>query len=251
MSEPNLIQSGEPITAVRMNDILEYARPPYAMVPNEGNAFFGSKSTNGRSGVERERMILVRATEDFEVRISTCETEDDVPSGRVEYVRHIPQLNVHEPPEYQEPFYVYDPVAGLMGSRSKSEEDVFHCIWNDDSGRWEVVAGERGVQQIRFEISAPPNCEACQSRARVLSRPPGVSRVTEEDDYGELIVYDLLRGWLNRPDIDLFNPETGDGARGYASLLTWENQECAIDPYLETKWEIVSLLPLDTGCPPS
>lgn len=106
-----------------------------------------------------------------------------------------------------------------------------------------------GVQIIRFEISQQPNCATCQAYATVLSRPPGVSRVADEDAYGELIVYDLCRGWLHRPDIDLFDPVSGDGARGYAARLVWDVQECAIDPALDSKWEIISLLPLDTGCP--
>jgi hypothetical protein len=108
-----------------------------------------------------------------------------------------------------------------------------------------------GVQIIRFEISAVVNCATCQANALVLSRPPGVLRVRDEDDYGELIVYDLCRGWLHRPDIELYDEATGDGARGYAARLVWENQECAIDPYLDAKWEIISLLPFNAGCPAS
>lgn len=115
----------------------------------------------------------------------------------------------------------------------------------------QVVTGggvSSGVQIIRFEISQQPDCAVCQAVVRVLSRPPGVARVSGEDSYGELRVYDLCRGWLHRPDIDLYDPGSGDGARGYAAKLVWDVQECAIDPELDEKWEIISLLPLDTGC---
>jgi len=110
-------------------------------------------------------------------------------------------------------------------------------------------AAAGGVQIIRFELVDRIDCATCQARARVLSRPPGVTVVAEEDAYGRLLVYDLANGWLNRPDVDLVDPVSGAGARGYAARLDWDIDECAIDPYLTTKWEIISLVPLSTACP--
>ena len=98
-----------------------------------------------------------------------------------------------------------------------------------------------GVQIIRFQI-IEAFCELCQATAVVLSRPPGVTRVYGEDSYGHLRVYDLSQGWLNEPDIDLVN------RRGYAALLEWDIDECAINPALNIKWEIMSLMRSDAGC---
>lgn len=170
MTEPIRFQPGEPLSAASLNNALDYSRPQHAEIPNEGNSFFGSKAANGRSSVERERMILVRAIEDFAIRTTVCAIEDDVPSGRVEYVRLIPQLNTHLPPENQTPFYVYDPIAGLMEIDSKAENDVFHCIWNDDSGRWEVMSGGGGIRLYHGIITERCNQSCSTYRVQRVHR---------------------------------------------------------------------------------
>lgn len=111
-----------------------------------------------------------------------------------------------------------------------------------------VPQGVGGVQGIRFQLTEV-FCELCQATARVLSRPPGIARVYGEDLYGYVTVFDLSRGWLREPDIDLVDPVTGIGRVGHALLLEWETEECAINPDLAVKWEIISLVPLDEGCP--
>jgi hypothetical protein len=98
-----------------------------------------------------------------------------------------------------------------------------------------------GVLSIRFQIISV-FCETCQATAQVMSRPPGMSSVPQEDSYGQLRVYDL-HGWLQEPDLDL------EGRYGSATLRTWDTEACAIDPSLHTKWEIDSIYPIIVECP--
>jgi hypothetical protein len=101
--------------------------------------------------------------------------------------------------------------------------------------------GGTGVLSIRFQIISV-FCETCQATAQVMSRPPGMSLVPQEDIYGQLRVYDL-HGWLQEPDLDL------EGRYGSATLRTWDTEACAIDPSLHTKWEIDSIYPIIVECP--
>lgn len=122
-------------------------------------------------------------------------------------------------------------------------EDEYIQVTRDKYGTWlPSVPGSTGVQMIRFELTDDIHCDLCQAQAIVLSRPPGVARVYGEDDYGQVMVVDLARGFLNEPYDDLA------GRRGYAVLLEMENTECALDPSVLIYWEIVSLICAESGC---
>ena len=109
---------------------------------------------------------------------------------------------------------------------------------------WAPQTRGGGSQIIRFELTGDISCELCQARAVVLSRPPGVSRVYGEDEYGEITVWDFLNGeLLSQPYDDLYNASTGQGMRGFASLQEWDHEECAADPNESLHWEIHSLWP--------
>lgn len=140
MNEPERFQSGELLSAARLNDGLDYARGQYAQVPGSDFDVFGGSNANGRAQKRFERIMLVRAREDFEVRITNCSVADDIPAGRVDLPRIIPQVNAYEVPTSLRPDWVYDPVAGLSGLPTKREGDYFHVVFNEDSGRWEVLS---------------------------------------------------------------------------------------------------------------
>lgn len=127
---------------------------------------------------------------------------------------------------------------------SSAVTDEFSIVLRDKYGSFFVFAGGggTGVQAIRFRLTDEIFCELCQARAVILSRPPGVATVYGEDEYGEVMVYDLGMGLLNEPYDDLV------GRVGYALLMEWETEECAIDPNLPIKWEMVSLGPVEEGC---
>lgn len=93
----------------------------------------------------------------------------------------------------------------------------------------------RGVEIVRFELVGPFDCDVCQATAEVLSRPPGVARVTGEDSYGQIVVFDFAHCFLNEAIEDL------TGRQGYAAYLESTNTDCAIDPQVTTHWEIFSL----------
>lgn len=93
-----------------------------------------------------------------------------------------------------------------------------------------------GAQIIRFELGAAEDitCELCQANATVLSWVAG-SPIPGED-YGEITVFDLLDGaFLGE------SPDELAYRKGYAARLYTPREECAIDPALKTKWEIISL----------
>lgn len=140
MNEPERFQPGELLAASRLNDALDYSRGQYAQVPGVDFEVFGGSNANGRAQKRFERIMLVRAREDFEVRITNCSVEDDIPAGRVDMPRIIPQVNAYEVPTSIRPDWVYDPVAGLSGLPTKREGDYFHVVFNEDSGRWEVLS---------------------------------------------------------------------------------------------------------------
>lgn len=139
MNEPDRFQSGEILSASRLNDALDYSRGQYAQIPGHDFAVFGGQNANATAKNRFDRVMLVQAREDFEIRITNCATEDDIPAGRVNLPRVIPQVNAYDVPESIRPDWVYDPVAGLSGSASKREGDYFHAVYNEDSGRWEVL----------------------------------------------------------------------------------------------------------------
>lgn len=144
MNEPERTQPGDPIAASRFNDALDYARGQYAQVPGTDFDVFGGQNANGRTQKRFERVMLVRAREDFEVRVTNCAVPDDIPAGRVDLPRIIPQVNAYEVQTSIRPDWVYDPVAGLGGGPTKREGDFFHVVFNEDSGRWEVLSAPSG-----------------------------------------------------------------------------------------------------------
>lgn len=151
MNEAERFQPGELLAASRLNDVIDFSRGQYAQVPGNDFDVFNGQNANGRAQKRFERIMLVRAREDFEIRITNCVGEDDVPAGRVDMPRIIPQVNAYEVPESLRPDWVYDPVAGLSGGPTKSEGDYFHVVFNEDSGRWEVVGVGGGESTITFQ----------------------------------------------------------------------------------------------------
>ena len=136
-------------------------------------------------------------------------------------------------------------VGGIMHPQAYSNPSLWKTgpldvRWDAERAVWASPPG--GVQIIRFELIAPIQCSLCQASATVKSRPPGVSRVYGESSSGTVTVYDLMNGLLAEPQADLI------GRRGYAVLLDWDSEECAIDPSLTKKWEIMSLMCAEEPC---
>lgn len=103
-----------------------------------------------------------------------------------------------------------------------------------------------GSQIIRFQITAV-DCGTCSAIADVKSRPPGVSRVRGENDYGQVTIYDFRRCVFTGPDLV--------DRQGMAALMTTNDFEavCADPPDFEvgdtvTVWEVLDLCCADYGC---
>lgn len=103
-----------------------------------------------------------------------------------------------------------------------------------------------GTQVIRFQIISV-DCGSCSAIAFVKSRPVGVPKVTGEDDYGQVTIYDFRRCILTGPDLV--------DRQGMAALMTTNDFEavCADPPDFEvgdtvTVWEVIDLCCADYGC---
>lgn len=156
-----------------------------------------------------------------------------------------------EPAEMEAVEIAGEPFAHVVYNLSTSAiGDEYALVLRDKYGSFFILTGGgSGVQIVRFELTDQIFCDLCQAQATVLSRPPGVTRVTGEDEYGEITVYDVSQleggvrgGWLNEPLDDLYR------RRGYAVLLETDLNECAIDPNLTVKWEILVLVPGEPAC---
>jgi hypothetical protein len=78
------------------------------------------------------------------------------------------------------------------------------------------AAGGGGVLAIRFKLIEPIFCETRTATGIVVSRPPGMSVVPEEDPYGNVLVYDLSGCFLTGSNLDLI------GKIGYALCLYFD-----------------------------
>jgi hypothetical protein len=101
---------------------------------------------------------------------------------------------------------------------------------------------DSGVKFVRFEITAL-NCELCYATATVISRPVGISRVPEEDEYGQITVWDFHNCHLNAPEDDLI------GLTGAATYMQYAaNPGCGSEPSKTKFWEIIQLCCSEDGC---
>lgn len=97
-----------------------------------------------------------------------------------------------------------------------------------------------GAEICSFRILST-SCGVCQATAEVVNRPVGVSRVTGENDYGEILIFDFGQCFLDAPEDDLI------GRRGMAVYLD-VLEECAVDPGITAGWHIISLCCLEDAC---
>jgi hypothetical protein len=108
------------------------------------------------------------------------------------------------------------------------------------SGRHWHVNNSVGVV-IRFQILTV-DCAICIATATVMSRPVGVSSVRDESA-GVVDVFDFAGCFLNAPSQDLI------GKQGFATYLDGGVGDCAVDPDVVNRWEILSLCCAEEDCP--
>ena len=143
---------GDPISAEKMNSLVDYAGVASSHVPQVPGTFFGSQRANATTEYNAPQPILVYATEDFATQTTDHSIADDCPSGLCQFVRLTRSTNTHDNVVGGRPFYVHDPVAGIMVTSSKATGDVFHAIWNRDCKRWEVINATSSLRLITAVI---------------------------------------------------------------------------------------------------
>lgn len=151
MTFPKRWMPGDRITAERLNvDQVEALRARNQKNLGTGSSLVGELMGNQSDHRTSPRTALVIAKEDFRIPGTATDlyaVQDDVPSGKCTQVRLNRKTGLHEVETVPAEFRVYDVIAGMTGTDTKSEDDKFYAIFNEDSHRWEVLSG--GAQ---FEI---------------------------------------------------------------------------------------------------
>lgn len=102
-----------------------------------------------------------------------------------------------------------------------------------------VLSGSGGMRMVGFQIVSADNCGTCTALATVAVN---FGTTPDLDSYGQFTVYDIAGCALNEP-VDAL-----EGRIGFAAYGTREiTGACPGLP--ESGWWIISLCPLEDGCP--
>lgn len=225
--KPQRWGTGDRITAARLNDTREESlRSRRAVTTGPNVTIIGSNLGTNTSAMVKQGCVLCIATEDFTEKLTdNYQATDKVPSGACRIIR----LDLADGGYVDEndtavtPFMVWDPLAWITGSETKSEGDAFWAAYNKDSQRLEVISGGGGgAQIIAFAVvSVDPVHRSAQVEIRQRTFRGKVYGSILEDSV--VTVYDTDGCYLNEPDVDL------TGRLGKATLM-YVDQE-AIDAH--------------------
>lgn len=152
MTFPKRWMPGDRITAERLNvDQTEALRARNQKNLGTGSSLIGELMGNQSDHRRSPMTCLVIAKEDFRIPCTATDlyaVQDDVPSGKCTQIRLNRKTGLHEVETVPAEFRVYDVVGGMSGSETKSQDDKFYAIFNEDSHRWEVLSGGASIEIV-------------------------------------------------------------------------------------------------------
>lgn len=194
--KPRGWKQGDPISASRLNGTnAEAGRSRRQSSTGTGSSMVNETMGNQSHASYEAGTRLVRAKEDFapsDVSTDIYGLNDPQYSGKCMMMRLVSSGNapsgLYEEEVFSQEFRVWDPIALLSSTASKSEGDVFYTVYNKDSKRWEVLT-TGASQNLRHAIvcdcvghgwyvmefvdslpSAPPDCDpSCASTSASAS----------------------------------------------------------------------------------
>ena len=201
--KPRTWKKGEPLSSVRLNDgNTEAARSRRQFTLGTGSSMVNETMGNQSSQSHETGTRLVVATEDFaivNVPTDVYALNDPQYHGLCKMMRlnsgSATPNGLYEQEIHSKEFRVWDPIALLANTPSKSMGDVFYSVYNKDSKRWEVLQGSStGSLRIWFEIIS---VECVSPTEMILTVLPTyytggcTAPIPGEDSYGYVIVEDI------------------------------------------------------------
>jgi hypothetical protein len=200
--KPRGWKQGDPISASRLNGTnAEAGRPRRQSSTGTGSSMVNETMGNQSHAAYEAGTRLVIAKEDFgplDVSTDIYGVNDPQYSGKCMMMRLVSSGNapsgLYEEEFFSREFRVWDPIALLSSTASKSEGDIFYTVYNKDSKRWEVLPIGSGSQRIWFTIVS---VECVSETEVILTVLPThytggcTAAIPGEDHYGYVIVEDV------------------------------------------------------------
>jgi len=146
---PQQWNPGDAITAARLNAMTrESLRSRSGASLGPGNAIVGDNYGSTSANHHKPQAQLCVAVEDFVKNIYTDNyyATDKIPSGKCHLVRFNSTTGDYEEESMFEPFRVWDPMATLTGTKTKSAGEFFYAVFNKDNQRMEVMSAGPAVK---------------------------------------------------------------------------------------------------------
>ena len=202
--KPRGWKQGDPISASRLNGTnAEAGRPRRQSSTGTGSSMVNETMGNQSHAAYEAGTRLVIAKEDFgplDVSTDIYGVNDPQYSGKCMMMRLVSDgdeptsQGLYEEEVLSQEFRVWDPIALLSSTASKSEGDIFYTVYNKDSKRWEVLPIGSGSQRIWFTIVS---VECVSETEVILTVLPThytggcTAAIPGEDHYGLVIVEDV------------------------------------------------------------
>ena len=219
--KPRGWKQGDPISASRLNGTnAEAGRPRRQSSTGTGSSMVNETMGNQSHAAYEAGTRLVIAKEDFgplDISTDIYGVNDPQYSGKCMMMRLVSdgdqptRQGLYEEEVLSQEFRVWDPIALLSSTASKSEGDIFYTVYNKDSKRWEVLTAAKGVvTEVRFQIvSSDPTTFTGLAEVLAwdygftLTQVPALIRGLEPQVGSVIEICDPRACFLNEPNVDL------------------------------------------------
>jgi len=256
--KPRGWKQGDPISAARLNGTnAEAGRPRRQSSTGTGSSMVNETMGNQSHAAYEAGTRLVIAKEDFgpsNVSTDIYGLNDPQYSGKCMMMRLVSSGNapsgLYEEEVFSKEFRVWDPIALLSSTASKSEGDIFYTVYNKDSKRWEIPNPiSKNCGEVRFQILASDSTTRT-SLCVILARPYGcgITDIPATVFEGQAIeVCDPSGCFFNETNAMLVGR---DGWAKYMMPVSGASWCQGSNPYygMQPEWEVYSLCCATDSC---